>query len=683
MRLNRLFKKNRFTILLFIMLFSTILFVTSIYFLSFLLGPPALTNEQNTIYYSKTEEVIGEESGTENRYSLDLSDIPAHVIDATLAIEDQHFYNHHGFDIKRIAGAALADIRSLSLKEGASTLTQQYARNLFLTHEKTWTRKIKEAFYTIRLEMYYSKNELLNGYLNTIYYGHGAYGIEAASRYFFQKHANELTVAEAAMLAGIPKGPSYYSPINNFDKAKKRQNNILKRLLDQEKISESTYKTAKKEQLTFHQTVNFHNKSTGPYFQDIALKEAANILQLDEDVVRSSGYRIYTTLNIARQRTLEEKINETVTENSDINIGALALNPNNGEIEALVGGRSYESSPFNRAISAKRMPGSTFKPFLYYTALEHNYTASTKLLSEPTTFHLENKEQYKPQNYNGYYADEQITLAQALALSDNIYAVKTNLFLGPEKLVQTAKTFGISSSLPAVPSLALGTAAVTVYEMVTGYGMLANGGHEIHGHTIEKIIDKNGLIVFDKNEDSIKMKKKLDPTNVFILTNLMTGMFDRKLDGYMPVTGASIADRLTRPYAGKSGSTTYDSWMIGYSPSLVTGIWTGYDDNRPIEKVNERAYAKDIWAAFMEAAHNNESKQNFSVPQGVVKLAVDPKTGDRATPYCPSVRMMYFTKGTEPAHFCQEHFPTEQPNKNIKKNEKQKGLLQRLFDIFR
>lgn len=683
MKPNVLFKKNRFALLLFLMLFSTILFIASIYFISFLLGPPELTTEQNTIYYSKTEEVIGEERGTENRYSVDLGDIPDHVVDATLAIEDQHFYDHHGFDIKRIAGAALADIKSLSLKEGASTLTQQYARNLFLTHEKTWTRKIKEAFYTVRLEMYYSKDELLNGYLNTIYYGHGAYGIEAASRYFFNKHADELTVAEAAMLAGIPKGPSYYSPINNYDKAKERQHNILKQLLNQDKISASTYEAAKEEQLNFHQTENTQNKAIGPYFQDIALKEAANILQIDEEIVRSSGYRIYTTLNIEKQHALEEKIKETITDHSEINIGSIALNPSNGEIEALVGGKSYENSPFNRAISAQRMPGSTFKPFLYYTALEHNYTASTKLLSEPTTFHLEDKEEYKPQNYNGYYADEQITLAQALALSDNIYAVKTNLFLGPEKLVQTAKTFGISSSLPAVPSLALGTATVSVYEMVTSYGMLANGGQEIHGHTVEKIIDKYGQTVFDKREDSSGMKQKLDPIPVFILTNLMTGMFDRSLDGYMPVTGASIADKLTRPYAGKSGSTPYDSWMIGYSPSLVTGVWTGYDDNRPMEKMNERAYAKDIWAAFMEAAHKNENKQGFSVPQGVVTLAIDPQTGDQATPYCPSARTMYFAKGTEPAHFCQEHLPTDQPKEDMDKNEEQKGLLKRLFDKFR
>src|SRR5699024_3408848 len=214
------------------------------------------------------------------------------------------------------------------------------------------------------------------------------------------------------------------------------------------------------------------------------------------------------------------------------------------------------------------------KPFLYYTALNNGYTPTTMLMSKPTAFRLEDGEVYQPSNYNGYYANEQITLAQALALSDNVYAVKTNLYVGPEKLAETANKFGITSELPAVPSVALGTASVTLENMVTGYGMLANGGYDIQGHTVEKIVDRHGNTVFERKQD--EKKRVLDPQSAFVLTQLMTGMFDRALDGYMSVTGSSIADQLTRDYAGKSGTTETDSWMIGYSPSLVTGIWTGY-----------------------------------------------------------------------------------------------------------
>lgn len=652
--------------------------MTSVYVVSFLLGPPPIISEQNTIYYSQNGEIIGEEKGVESRYWVDIDHISADVINAAIAIEDKNFFEHHGFDPKRMIGAALLDLKSLSLKEGASTLTQQYARNLFLSHEKTWTRKLKEAFYTIRLEMYYSKEEILEGYLNTIYFGHGAYGIEAASKYFFGKNADQLSLAEAAMLVGIPKGPTYYSPLNDLVKATERQKVILRQLLDQKLISETDYASALNEKLTYFKQKEQRVQKIGPYFQDTVLKEAGDILELDHQQIKSGGYQIYTTLRTDLQKHLVEKVNEHIHKESDLEIGALALDPQTGAIQALVGGRSYEKSPFNRAISAKRMSGSTFKPFLYYAALENSYTASTKLMSKPTIFTLENNETYQPDNFNGYYANAPITLAQALALSDNVYAVKTNLFLGSETLVDTARKFGITSDLPSVPSLALGTASVSVEEMVLAYGMLANGGQQISGYTIEKIIDQHGAVIFErKNKNS---KRVLDPINTFILTQLMSGMFDQTLDGHMAVTGSSVSKQLTRPYAGKSGTTNADSWMIGYSPTLVTGIWTGYDDNRSMGVVAETAYAKSIWAAFMEAAHQEEPIEDFAVPAGVVSVQVDPVTGEIATPYCPVKRPTYFKKGTEPKIHCQTHFPS---GDNSIESDDNQGILQRLFEIFR
>ncbi len=653
-------------------------FIACVYLVSFLLGPPKLTTEQNTIYYSNSGAVIGEESGNQSRYWVDLEDISPDLIQATLLIEDQHFRDHNGFDIPRIASAVLTDIKTMSLKEGASTLTQQYARNLYLSFEKTWARKLQEAFYTVRLEMFYSKDKILEGYLNTIYYGHGAYGIEAASRYFFNKSASELTIAESAMLAAIPKGPTYYSPYNNMENAKNRQKRILGIMLEKDVIDKEEYFLATREKLAFAESEEQRAEMVAPYFQDAVLKEAAGILDIDKELVRSGGYQIYTTLNLGLQQKLEAKINDVFQDESKIEVGAMAVEPTSGDIQALVGGRDYESSQFNRAMQAKRMPGSAFKPFLYYAALKNGYTPTTMLMSKPTAFELEEGKVYQPSNYNGYYAYEPITLAQALALSDNVYAVKTNLFLGTEKLVETAKDFGIDSNLPAVPSLALGTATVSIEDMVTGYGMIANGGHKIEGHTVDKIVDRNGKVVFER--DDKEGKQLLDPKALYILSQLMTGMFDHALDGYMSVTGAPIADELTRTYAGKSGTTNSDSWMIGFSPKLVTGVWAGYDDNRSIVKVAEESYAKKTWAAFMEAAHEGLPKTKFEAPSDIVSVKIDPKSGKRATPYCETSRVMYFKKGTEPKEYCDVHFPGKEEEKH--NSEEKDGVIKKFFDVF-
>src|SRR5699024_283744 len=250
---------------------------------------------------------------------------------------------------------------------------------------------------------------------------------------------------------------------------------------------------------------------------------------------------------------------------------------------------------------------------------------------------------------------------------------------GVETLIDTARQFGITSELPAVPSLALGTASVSVDEMVTAYGMLANGGKQIESHTIEKIVDQYGRTVFERNDQL--GQQVLDPVYTFILTDLMTGMFDRTLDGYMPVTGSTIADQLTHLYAGKSGTTNADSWMIGYSPTLVTGIWTGYDDNRELNSSVETAYAKNIWADFMEAVHVGTEPQTFAIPPGVIGVRIDPTTGQIATPYCPINRQMYFKIGTEPTSHCMTHFPMDDEIIEFEKHE-DKGIFQRLFELF-
>ncbi|MFC2948943.1 transglycosylase domain-containing protein [Virgibacillus sediminis] len=651
--------------------------LAGIYGISYLLGPPPLHEEQHTTYYTESGDVFGEEKGREGGDWKELDELDSDLVSATILIEDQHFYDHPGFDFKRIMGAMWENIRTGTLKEGASTLTQQYARNLYLSHEKTWSRKLKEAFYTIRLEMFYSKDDILEGYLNSVYYGHGAYGAESASQLFFQKSAEDLSIAEASMLAAIPKGPTYYSPWNNEENAENRQNQILAIMLDHGAISDAEYQLAVAEELDYAPKQTKKVEKEAPYFQDTALSEAAEILDMEPEDIRSGGYEIHTTLNLRQQKKLENELAEEFHPSSEAQAGVLAMNPENGAIVAMSGGRDYQESSFNRAVSAKRMPGSSFKPFLYYAALQHGYTPATKLISKPTSFQLEDGEVYQPSNYNGYYANEEITLAQAIALSDNIYAVKTNMYLGPDLLIDTAKEFGFTSDLPAVPSLALGTAAVTIEEMVQAYSMLANGGRDIESHTVKKIADRHGKVLYEREET--EGEQVLDPKTAFILTHMLTGIFDRELDGYMAVTGSPIAGQLSHIYAGKSGTTASDSWMIGYSPSLVTGVWVGYDDNRSMDKTAETRYAKKIWAGFMERAHQGMEQQAFDVPAGVVGIPIDPETGERATPYCEASRVMYFEKGTEPRQYCSEHYH----QKDIKEEERDgKGVIEKWFELF-
>jgi len=638
----------------------------------YVMGPPPIDIGATTVFYDHEGNALHPEK---EQQTFTLDDISPYVIDATLVTEDRHFYSHYGFDFRGIARAIGKNIKTLRLKEGASTISQQYARNLYLSHEKTWLRKWKEALYTIRLEMFYDKDDILTGYLHAIYYGHGAYGIEEASQLYFSKNADQLTLGEAAMLAGIPKGPTYYSPYNDEERAITRQQDILQQLLEANMITQAEYYEAQQEELEFDEP-NTKQETFAAFFKDTVLKEAATLLHGEGESLLTGNYHIYTTLDRSYQEQLEEIVADSIDEQSELEISALSIESESGAIIGLIGGTSYEDSSFNRATDAKRMVGSTFKPFVYYTALENGYTPTTMLLSEPTAFNVGEGETYQPRNYNGYYANKPISLAQAVALSDNIYAVKTGLFLDPSNVIETTKKIGIHSELPNVPSLALGSASISLYEMVQAYGIFANKGKETAVHSITKITDANGKLLYDRNEE--ETKQILDPNKTFVLSHLMMGMFDRRLNGYMDVTGSSIIDHLSRTYAGKSGTTDTDSWMLGYSPAITTGVWTGFDDNKPIQKVSEKSIAKQVWARAMEHAHEDRDASQFEVPDGIEKVIIDPETGLRATSDCPVRRATYFEKGTEPTGYCEKHLPEKTPEQT----EEQKSLFNRLFDLF-
>lgn len=634
-------------------------------------GAPPLAVPQSTLYFADNGTLMGESNSGQKRYWAKLDDISPDLVNATISIEDKSFFNHHGFDYKRIAGAVMADIRAFAKVQGASTITQQYARNLFLEHDKTWNRKIHEALYTIRLEMNYSKNDILEGYLNTIYYGNGAYGAEAASQFYFGKKASELSLAEASMLAGIPKGPGLYSPLVSLENAKKRQLMILHSMEKNGYITKKQAATAAKQKLVFTGVHTTQKVKVAPYFQDAVKNALKNQLHLDERTIALGGLKVYTTLNLEAQKAAEEQIKRYVSSLSDIQVALVAMDPKNGFVKAMVGGKDYEKSPFNRSVQAVRQPGSTIKPLLYYAALEQGFTPSSMMRSEYTTFHFDDGSDYTPHNFNNKYANGEITLAQALAVSDNIYAVKTHLFLGEGALTETAKKFGLSTKMAQVPSLALGTSGVRVIEMASAYSMFANGGNRVYPTLITRVEDYHGKVIFERKKES---EKVLDPAKAFVMTHMLTGVFDPKLNGYAKVTGSTIVNDMTRPYAGKSGSTETDSWMIGYSPQLVAAVWAGYDVSKPIELPAEKSYAKNIWAHFMEDALKGKPVKSFKPPkEGVVGVYVNPANGKLATEDCPVRRYTYFVAGTEPTEYCTEHLrngadkPPAKGEKKVKK----------------
>lgn len=642
------------------------------------LGPPPLTVSQSNLFYADDGTVVGESNSGQKRFWVHLDEISPNIVNATIAVEDKTFYKHYGFDLKRMMGAVIVNVKAMKKKQGASTITQQYARALYLGLDKTWKRKITEAFYTLRLEVNYNKEEILEGYLNTIYYGHGTYGIQAASQFYYGKNANELSLAEAAMLAGIPKGPSIYSPLFSEEKAKQRQFVVLQALQTNDFISKAEAKAAANEALHLVGEHTHHQIKTAPYFQDIVKAQLQTAAGFDRQMIDRGGLHIYTTLNTKHQQIAEKVIRDTISDTSDIQVALTAIQPHNGYVTAMVGGRNYKESPFNRAVQAVRQPGSTMKPLLYYAALEKGFTPTTMIRSEKTTFRFDNdRANYTPRNYNHQYADKAITLDRALALSDNIYAVKTHLFIGEEVLINTARQFGLTTEIEKVPSSAIGASGVRQLEIVNAYNLFVNGGKEVTPTFIKKVEDMDGNILYEADTSN---EQVLNPALASIMTQMMTGMFDPSLNDYATITGNSILPQMTRPYAGKSGSTNKDSWMIGFAPQLTAGVWTGYDKGKDITYIADAAYAKDIWIRFMEEALKTEPVQTFLPEKGVVAKMIDPDTGKIATKACPTApRLTYFLRGTEPSEYCSNHL--EDKGKQQKQRSKaKKHWFRRLFE---
>lgn len=604
---------------------------------------PEIYSANNLVLYDSEENVFFQ--GNESKEWISLDEISDYLIKATIYTEDKNFYKHFGFDFFRILKASYINITSGKTMQGASTITQQYAKNLFLDFDKTWKRKWDEMWYTMKIEANYSKDEILEGYLNTINYGHGMYGIENASKFYFNKSAKDLDLAEASILTGIPKSPANYSPIVNLDLAKKRQLTILELMVKNKVITEEEKNEAYNEELVFSGVDNNEELSTIMYYQDAVLKELKDIDSIPLSYSDSKGLKIYTNLDIKAQQSLEKNIKETLPEDSKIETSAVMMNPNTGGIIALVGGRDYNKSSYNRAIESRRQVGSTMKPYLYYAALENGFTSSSAFTSEKTTFTFNNQDDYAPNNYNNTYGNKPISMGTAIAYSENIYAVKTHLFLGGDALINVARRVGITAKLENVPSLPLGTNEISIIEMAAGYSAFANLGYKVKPHLIEKVVDVKGNVLYEADDSK---ELVLNSSIVFILNNLLTATYDPDYIDYNYPTAITLASKLTHKYGLKSGTTNSDNWNIGFNRDIVTAVWIGYDDNKSLS-TSEYKYAQNIWFKTTEAYEAGKPEAWYEMPSNISAMFVEPISGKPVTDNSTKKKLMYFIKGTEPS----------------------------------
>lgn len=525
-----------------------------------------------------------------------------------IASEDKNFYSHHGLDYKRIVGSLLSNLKSGKIVAGASTITQQLARTLYLSNEKSIARKIKEALIAKKIEMTFSKKDIFEAYLNSIYFGHNIYGIDEASYYFFKEKPINLSLAQCALLTGIISAPSYYSPEINLEQSNRKKEQVLKTTYNLGKISLNEYQEALSEDLQY----NFQKKSnTNPsdlYFYDYTREILTNENALNETNL-INGVNIHTTLDKKISKKVSNIIKKENIDETKSQVAVVVMKPYSGDVLALVGGVNYNSSQFNRATQAKRQTGSTIKPLLYYLALESGLDTTTTLISKPTTFHLENIGEYSPSNATNTYANGPITMVEALALSDNIYATKTLLLLGSDKFGALLKRFGIDNVITN-PTIGLGTNEMSPLQLATIFNTFASEGAYYEPRVIKESTLKNGDVIYKKNN---KAKFRLNKDYVLALNYMMRAPFDAGLVSY---TSPSLVNYQTKNiFAAKTGSTESNSWVVGFNKDFTIAVYVGNDNN---EKLKNGALAKKLFVSIADSLTENKTN-NFYKPSDSLK----------------------------------------------------------------
>jgi penicillin-binding protein 1B len=597
----------------------------------------------------------------ERRSFIPLRAMPRSLVMAVVASEDRRFFRHWGLDLLGMGRATVRNVRAGTVVEGGSTISQQLVKNLFLSHERSVWRKFHEALLAVMVEFRYSKEEILEFYLNQIYLGRrGSWsicGVEEASLYYFNKHVQDLSPSEAALLVGMIPAPNRFSPYRDPELALARRDEVLGAMVECGYISKEDAARYRRAALKF--AANPPPTTRAPYFIDY-VREALSkdIAEADLD---SRGFTIFTTLDARMQEEAERAVRDGAreadwrspvggAERNPAQASLVALEPSTGNIRAMVGGRNYAESPFNRAIDSRRQPGSAFKPFVYAAALDTYFdgrrpplTAATLLDDEPDTFKTA-LGPWAPRNYeNSYYG--RVTAARALARSLNVATVRLSQMVGLPKIIDMARLLGIESRLRPVASLALGTTEVTVLELTTAYATLGNGGVRVKPVAVKAVLDRGGNVRWSPHREG----KRVIRAETAYMTDLL-------LEG--PViygTAASVRSQFgfTRPAAGKTGTTDdeNDAWFIGFTPDLAAGVWVGCDRDRRLGLSGTQA-AVPIWAQFMNAAHAELPFRDFDAPPGVVDVWIDADTGYRAGPDCPHIMQVAFMNKTEPRQVC-------------------------------
>ncbi|MBA3065493.1 PBP1A family penicillin-binding protein [bacterium] len=659
-------------------------------------APPIITK-----LYDRHEKEFAE-FYLERRVVTPITEIPVDLQNAILAIEDTSFFHHWGINPKRIVKAFLVNLQRGRIAQGASTITQQLAKVLFLTRERTISRKIKEVFLAIQLEKKYSKQEILQYYLNQIYFGSGAYGVESASKVYFEKSVRNLNLAECALLAGLPRAPTKYSPFTSLKKAYQRRGLVLKRMLEEKMINDEQYIDASCEPIAMKGADEL--RETGAYFKEYVRQYLEE--QYGYNAIYKAGLKVYTTLDYGMQVIAEEelekrlaefdnekakqvlsgrikdKLFEVTSETEKDDSGAeyeklsilpqvqgalLAMDPRSGEILAMIGGRDYALSQFNRAVQANRQPGSGFKIFTYTAACDNGYTVVSELEDAPIAYFQEGikwkllsrttdlsdldpqflinippDKIWIPSNYSETYAGKTL-LIDAITQSKNLCAVDLIQRIGPELVIKYARKMGVKGDLLPIPSLTLGACEVTLSEIVTAFGIIANEGVKVTPYGIAKITDSSGNLL---EINGPKPEKCISPQTAYIMNWLLQNVAEHG-------TGAGTRS-LGRPRGGKTGTTNMftDAWFTGFIPDVVCGVWTGYDDNITLGKRQSGAVmAVPVWTAFMKRITESRPISDFHPPDGINFVPIDQNTGKRALPDNPDAILMPFITGTEPLRY--------------------------------
>jgi penicillin-binding protein 1A len=677
---NRIASK-RFIILAVLLIISLLIIVKTYYVYKKEL--PSLAQLRNiepnlsTKIYSDDGKLI-QEFYTERRIYVPLRRIPQPLINALLATEDRKFYSHWGVNVYSLARASFVALVRMRKIRATSTITQQLSRILFLTPERTISRKIKEILTAIKIERNYSKNEILEIYLNQCYFGKGAYGVQSAAKVYFNKELDSLTISECAFLIGLLRAPGRYSPDEYPKLALNRRNLVLNSMKDYGKISEQLCDSLKS--LPLEVNLNLSPSETAPYFGEMIRQYLME--KYGEKTVYTGGLSVYTTLKADLQKKAEKALTEEIkqfqktieathslrdkeytqthldtidgrvektTRYKQLQGALLALDNSNGNIIAMVGGKDFKQSEFNRAVQALRQPGSAFKPFVWTAAVDNGYTPVDIIYDTPIILMGGDGKEWRPENIDHTFKGP-MSLREALRISRNLVSIKLLQKISPQQAVFYATKMGIKTPLSAVPSLAIGTSEVTLLQATDAFSVFPNHGIRVEPRFILRIVDRYGNVL---EENSIPKKEEvLSEQTAYIMTTMLQTVID---------AGTGYSARLwgfDRPAGGKTGTSDeyMDNWFFGFTPQITCGVWVGFDDKTKIGEGRTGAVtALPIWTEFMKIAHKNLPVEDFEVPSGIVFKTVCSESGELATEKCPKIIRDVFTEKTEPKNYCHIH----------------------------